>query len=43
MELSFVDRVKKEIAAHTNSDDVLIRAKGEWLIKEMKASSVPEL
>jgi hypothetical protein len=37
------DKVKKEIAAHTNSDDALIRVKGKWLIKEMKAGSVPEL
>ena len=42
-ECLYVDKVKKEIAAHTNSDDALIRVKGKWLIKEMKASSVPEL
>src|SRR5262249_16282988 len=29
--------------AHTNSDDTLIRVNGKWLIKDMKASSVPEL
>ena len=42
-ECLYVDKVKKEIAAHTNSDDALIRVKGKWLIKDMKASSVPEL
>jgi hypothetical protein len=42
-ECLYVDKVKKEIAAHTNSNDDLIRVKGKWLIKEMKASSVPDL
>ena len=42
-ECLYVDKVKKEIVAHTNSDDTLIRVKGKWLIKEMKAGSVPEL
>jgi hypothetical protein len=38
-----VDKAKNSIAAHTNSDDVLVRVNGKWLIKDMKASSVPEL
>jgi len=38
-----VDKAKNNIAAHTNSDDTLIRANGKWFIKDMKASSVPEL
>jgi len=42
-ECLYVDKEKKNIAAHTNSDDTLIRVKDKWLIKEMKASSVPEL
>ena len=42
-ECLYVDKVKKNIAAHTNSDDTLIRVNGKWLIKDMKASSVPEL
>ena len=42
-ECLYVDKAKNSIAAHTNSEDVLIRVKGNWLIKEMKANSVPEL
>ena len=42
-ECLYVDKAKNNIAAHTNSEDVLIRVKGKWLIKEMKANSVPEL
>lgn len=38
-----VDKAAKKIAAHTNSDDTLIRVKGRWLIKDMKAGVVPEL
>jgi hypothetical protein len=32
-----------KIAAHTNSDDTLVRVNGAWLIKDMKAAAVPEL
>jgi hypothetical protein len=42
-ECLYVDKAKNNIAAHTNSDDVLVRVNGKWLIKDMKASSVPEL
>jgi hypothetical protein len=42
-ECLYVDKAKNSIAAHTNSDDGLIRVNGKWLIKEMKASAVPEL
>ena len=42
-ECLYVDKAKNNIAAHTNSDDTLIRVEGKWLIKDMKASSVPEL
>jgi hypothetical protein len=42
-ECLYVDKAKNNIAAHTNSDDVLVRANGKWFIKDMKASSVPEL
>jgi hypothetical protein len=35
--------VANKIAAHTNSDDTLLRVNGRWLIKEMKAAAVPEL
>jgi hypothetical protein len=42
-ECLYVDKAKNNIAAHTNSEDVLVRVKGKWLIKEMKANSVPEL
>ena len=42
-ECLYVDKAKNNIAAHTNSEDTLIRVKDKWLIKEMKASSVPEL
>ena len=41
-ECLYVDKVKKNIAAHTNSDDSLVRVRGKWLIKDMNASSVPE-
>jgi hypothetical protein len=42
-ECLYVDKAAKQIAAHTNSDDALVRVNGKWLIKDMKASSVPEL
>ena len=42
-ECLYVDKAKNNIAAHTNSDDVLVKVNGKWLIKDMKASSVPEL
>jgi hypothetical protein len=42
-ECLYVDRVGNKIAAHTNSDDTLIRVNGQWLIKDMKAATVPEL
>jgi hypothetical protein len=42
-ECLYVDKDANKIAAHTNSDDVLVRTNGKWLIKEMKAAQVPEL
>ena len=42
-ECLYVDKAANKIAAHTNSDDTLVRVNGRWLIKEMKAASVPEL
>ena len=42
-ECLYVDRAANKIAAHTNSDDTLIRVNGKWLIKDMKAITVPEL
>jgi len=42
-ECLYVDKAAKKIAAHTNSDDTLVRANGHWLIKSMKAAAVPEL
>lgn len=42
-ECLYVDKAAKKIAAHTNSNDTLIRANGQWLIKDMKAAAVPEL
>jgi hypothetical protein len=42
-ECLWVDKAAGKIAAHTNSDDKLARVNGRWLIKEMKAASVPEL
>jgi uncharacterized protein (TIGR02246 family) len=42
-ECLWVDKNAGKIAAHTNSDDALARINGRWLIKEMKADSVPEL
>jgi hypothetical protein len=32
-----------KIAAHTNSDDTLVRLNGAWLINETKAAVAPEL
>ena len=42
-ECLYVDKDTNKIAAHTNSDDTLVRINGRWLIKEMKAASVREL
>ena len=42
-ECLYVDKVANKIAAHTNSDDTLVRVNGKWLIKDMKAATVPEL
>lgn len=42
-ECLWVDRAAGKIAAHTNSDDILVRVNGRWLIKTMKAGKVPEL
>src|ERR1700757_1821636 len=42
-ECLYVDKAANKIAAHTNSDDTLVRVNGRWLIKEMKAALVPEL
>jgi hypothetical protein len=42
-ECLYVDKAKNNISAHTNSDDVLLKVNGKWLIKDMKANSVPEL
>ena len=42
-ECLYVDKAANKIAAHTNSDDALIRVNGQWLIKDMKAAVVPEL
>ena len=41
-ECLYVDKRAIQIAAHTNSEDTLVRSNGKWLIKTMKASSVPE-
>ena len=42
-ECLWVDKKAGKIAAHTNSDDQLARVNGRWLIKQMKAGTVPEL
>ena len=42
-ECLYVDTKGKEIKVHTFSDDNLVRSGGKWLIKEMKAGTVPEL
>ena len=42
-ECLWVDKPAGKIAAHTNADDTLIRVKGRWFIKDMKAAVVPEL
>jgi uncharacterized protein (TIGR02246 family) len=42
-ECLYVDKAANKIELHTNSDDVLVRVNGRWLIKEMKAAVVPEL
>lgn len=42
-ECLYVDKAANKIAAHTNSEDTLIRVNGRWLIRDMKAAAVPEL
>ena len=42
-ECLYVDKIAQKIAAHTNSDDELVRVKGHWLIKEMRAAAVPAI
>jgi hypothetical protein len=42
-ECLYVDAQAKVIKVHTFSDDNLVRVGGKWLIKEMKAGTVPEL
>jgi ketosteroid isomerase-like protein len=42
-ECLYVDKAAGKIAAHTNSNDTLVRTNGKWLIKDMKAAKVPEL
>ena len=42
-ECLYVDKAANKIAVHTNSDDILTRVNGKWLIKDMKAATVPEL
>jgi hypothetical protein len=42
-ECLWVDKSAGKIAAHTNSDDALVRVNGRWLIKEMKAAPVQNL
>jgi SnoaL-like domain len=42
-ECLYVDKAANKIAAHTNSNDTLVRVGGKWLIKDMKAATVPEL
>ena len=42
-ECLWIDKTANKIAAHTNSDDILVHRNGKWLIKEMKAAAVPEL
>jgi hypothetical protein len=39
----YVDKAAGKIAAHTNSDDTLMRINGGWLIKDMKTAKLPEL
>jgi uncharacterized protein (TIGR02246 family) len=42
-EYLYMDKAANKIGAHTNSEDTLVRVDGKWLIKDMKASIVPEL
>ena len=42
-ECLWVDKLAGKIAAHTNSDDDLVRVRGRWLIRSMKAGAVPDL
>ena len=38
-----MDKAVNKIAAHSNSNDYLVRVGGKWLIKQMTAATVPEL
>ncbi len=42
-ECLWVDKTANKIAAHTNSDDALVRIDVKRLIKEMKPAAVPDL
>ena len=42
-ECLYVDAKAREIKAHTFSEDNLVRVGDKWLIKEMKAGTVPQL
>lgn len=42
-ECLYVDADTKQIAAHTFSDDTLVRSKGKWLIETMKAGPVANI
>ena len=42
-ECLWVDKTAGKIVAHTNSDDMLARINGRWLIKKMNAAVVKEL
>ncbi len=42
-ECLYVDVATRQIKAHTNSDDILVRSGGKWLIKEMRAGAATEI
>jgi ketosteroid isomerase-like protein len=42
-ECLWLDTAKQQIAAHTFSDDTVVRRGGKWLVKTMKAGPVPGL
>jgi SnoaL-like domain len=42
-ECLWLDTTAQSIAAHTFSDDTLVRSGGRWLVKTMKAGPVPGL
>ena len=42
-ECLYVDKAANKIASHDKSFDMLVRVKGQWLIKEMKTAAVPAL